>query len=171
MKTKLNIAEILKGYPTGTKLYSTLCGECELDFIVIGEPNEDTIIKAKFLSNDGKTHYINFFYDGSYFRIGNGECLLFPSKENRDWSKFKVEKPKFDPKTLQAFDKVLARIDSSNAYYWFADFVSAPANEKYDMPCIMSDEDVKMIIPYNEGTKHLVGTTEEAPEYYRYWED
>ena len=26
-------------------------------------------------------------------------------------------------------------------------------------------------IPYNEETKHLVGTTDEAPEYYRYWED
>ena len=26
-------------------------------------------------------------------------------------------------------------------------------------------------IPYNDDTKHLVGTTEEAPEYYRYWKD
>ena len=26
-------------------------------------------------------------------------------------------------------------------------------------------------IPYNDETKHLVGTTEEAPEFYRYWED
>lgn len=28
-----------------------------------------------------------------------------------------------------------------------------------------------MIIPYNDDTKHLVGTSLEAPEYYRYWED
>ena len=26
-------------------------------------------------------------------------------------------------------------------------------------------------IPYNDDTKHLVGTEEEAPEYYRYWEN
>ena len=26
-------------------------------------------------------------------------------------------------------------------------------------------------IPYNDDTKHLVGTTKEAPKYYRYWDD
>lgn len=26
-------------------------------------------------------------------------------------------------------------------------------------------------IPYNDDTKHLVNTTDEAPEYYRYWEE
>ena len=35
----------------------------------------------------------------------------------------------------------------------------------------MSNKDANMIIPYNDETKHLVGTTDEAPEYYRYWED
>ena len=30
--------------------------------------------------------------------------------------------------------------------------------------------DVNVVIPYNDETKHLVGTTDEAPEYYRYWE-
>ena len=29
----------------------------------------------------------------------------------------------------------------------------------------------KYCIPYNDDTKHLVGTKDEAPEYYRYWED
>lgn len=28
----------------------------------------------------------------------------------------------------------------------------------------------KFCIPYNKETEHLVGTTDEAPEYYRYWE-
>ena len=35
----------------------------------------------------------------------------------------------------------------------------------------MSDEGFNMVIPYNDETKHLIGTTEEAPEYYRYWEN
>ena len=29
----------------------------------------------------------------------------------------------------------------------------------------------KQCIPYNNDTKHIVGTTKEAPEYYKYWED
>ena len=79
-------------------------------------------------------------------------------------------KEKFDPRVLKPFDKVLARMDGGDVCYWFADFVSTPAIEKYDtLPCIMSNKDAEMIIPYNEDTKHLVGTNEEAPEYYRYW--
>ena len=83
----------------------------------------------------------------------------------------KLVEPKFDPKTLKPFDMVLARIDGGDAYCWFADFVSIPMIEEYDiLPCIMSNKDVEMIIPYNEDTRHLVGTTEEAPEFYRYWD-
>ena len=82
------------------------------------------------------------------------------------------KKERFDPKTLKAFDRVLARIDGGDAYCWFADFVSTPAIEEYDiLPCIMSNKGVKMIIPYNDDTRHLVGTTDEAPEYYRYWKN
>ena len=33
------------------------------------------------------------------------------------------------------------------------------------------DSAFKYCIPYNDDTKHLVETKEEAPEYYRYWED
>ena len=82
------------------------------------------------------------------------------------------KKERFDPKTLKAFDRVLARIDGGDAYCWFADFVSTPAIEEYDiLPCIMSNKDAEMIIPYNDETKHLVGTIREAPEFYRYWEE
>ena len=50
----------------------------------------------------------------------NGECTLFPSKDQRDWSKFvrfwdKPKVDKFDPKTLQPFDKVLVRADDKHA--------------------------------------------------------
>lgn len=75
----INIAEILKDYPKGTVLYSPLCGECRvyeiydhLGFDVICE--DDTIF--------------SFSYDGKYNYNIMGECCIFPSKENRDWSKF-----------------------------------------------------------------------------------
>lgn len=84
----------------------------------------------------------------------------------------KLVKPKFDPKTLKPFDKVLIRRSSENYNVWFPDFVSDPpngTNNKTLCMCVM--EDIVMAIPYNEDTKHLVGTDDEAPEYYRYWED
>lgn len=71
----MNIAEILKDCPKGTKLYSPLCGECNLSEI-------DGYIRIF----DSNVNYYYFYHDGSY--VKTGECLLFPSKENRDWSKF-----------------------------------------------------------------------------------
>ena len=74
-----NIAEILKDCPTGTKLYSPICGECELFYI-----NEDKgLIETKLKCG----RIIVFQIDGRVFD-GIGECLLFPSKDNRDWNTF-----------------------------------------------------------------------------------
>ena len=82
------------------------------------------------------------------------------------------KKLKFDPKTLQPFDKVLIRRGSENYNVWFPDFVSDPPNNDNNKTlCMCVMEDITMVIPYNNDTKHLVETTEEAPEYYRYWED
>ena len=109
-----------------------------------------------------------FAADGLYYREYNGEVVLFPSKSQRDWSKFKCPKPKFGPKTLQPFDKVLARYNPDDM--WKVDFYSHKGVSKtYPYRCIGSP--YTYCIPYNEDTKHLVGTKDEAPEYYRYWED
>ena len=97
--------------------------------------------------------------------------MLFPSKNQRDWSKFKIKKPKFDPKTFQPFDKVLIKRGTESYYLWFPDFISLPPNDIDETIFCMNTDDVVMAIPYNEETKHLVGTTDEAPEFYRYWED
>ena len=77
---KLNIAEILKDCPKGTELYSPIFGECALkrvgDYLI-------TVVCIKVLEH-------NFYSDGSY--CTGGECLLFPSKENKDWDKFNLFK-------------------------------------------------------------------------------
>lgn len=73
---KINIAELLKGCLKGMELYSPLCGECKLDGVIQG------IIHVKTNSNK----LIAFYSNGRY--IQDGECVLFPSKENRDWSTF-----------------------------------------------------------------------------------
>lgn len=168
MNENLNLVEILKNVPIGTKLYSPIFGEVELVDV-------STYINDKYpivvcYSND--TTRLSFMRDGRYYqRTPNGECLLFPSKDQRDWSKFKPKKPKFDPKTLKPFDKVLAKLSDDSCFVWFADYVSIPVGKMSEVPCIVSNKECDFIIPYNEDTKHLVGTTEDAPEFYRYWED
>ena len=169
MNENIYLTQILKDCPRGTRLYTPLAGKVYL--VDIKDKNEYQITVE-----DKDFKELTFDYKGRCFtEFKDGECLLFPSKDQRDWSKFTApwyKKDKFDPKTLKAFDRVLARIDGGDVYCWFADFVSTPTIEKYDLlPCIMSNKVANMIIPYNDDTKHLVGTTEEAPEYYRYWED
>ena len=160
MKKNLNLVEILKDCPVGTKLYSTVFGDVEF-YTIIGT---DTII-VKTETDDT----VFFSAYGKMYSQYNGECLLFPSREQRDWSKFKVKKAKFDTKTLNQFDRVLAR--DSEDETWCCDIFSHITNYSgsYNYFCVGSA--YKFCIPYNDDTKHLVGTNEEAPEFYRYWED
>lgn len=85
MNKNLNLVEILKDAPKGTKLWSPICGECEL--VAVEENCSDPILCK---ASDGNN--IKFTNLGKYYSIlfKNGECVLFPSKENRDWSTFKV---------------------------------------------------------------------------------
>ena len=92
-------------------------------------------------------------------------------KEQRDWSKFTApwyKKEKFDPKTLKPFDKVIARCSDFN---WVCDMFSHYDKSKCVMPYVCVGGFYEVCIPYNDETNHLVGTTDEAPEYYRYWEE
>lgn len=87
MEQKLNIAEILKNKPRGTKLYSMIHGKCSFEAVT------DEIFKINFctskfgLTQSGECTLIKFgnMYDG-------GECIIFPSKEMRDWEKFSWKK-------------------------------------------------------------------------------
>ena len=157
MNENLNLVEILKDCPEGTKLYSPIYGDVEL---VKVHNNGDHPIEVRLSNN---THDY-FAKDGRIYADYDGECMLFPSREERDWSKFKPKKPKFDPKTLQPFDRVLVRYDRNEK--WQCSLFSIYC------PCVtIINTGYKYCIPYNDDTKHLVGTAEEAPEFYRYWEE
>ena len=166
MNENLNLVEILKDCPEGTKLYSPIIGEVEFKRIKYCEYQIVTCSK-------NGNRILSFTKDGLFFPEGvQGECImLFPSKNQRDWSKFNVKKHRFDPKTFQPFDKVLVKRGDESYYVWFPDFVSLPPNDVDKTVFCMNTDDVVMVIPYNEETKHLVDTNEEAPEFYRYWED
>lgn len=113
--------------------------------------------------------------EGTLFTEYDGECILFHSRENRDWSKFTApwyKKERFDPKTLVAFEKVLVRLTKD--CIWNATFFSHYDKEvKWGCyPFVTTScKSYDKCIPYNDETKHLLGTSDEAPEYYRYWED
>ena len=216
MNENLNLIEILKDCPKGTKLYSTVYGDVEFDEINKGE------VSVKFIKSDGYRGSVSA--EGLVLACYDGECTLFPSKKQRDWSKFKPKKRKFkvgdrirhketnkddvyeiskvyddsygiagftwminmkyqdqyelvpnkfDPKTLKPFDKVLAR-DSEDTR-WRCTFYSHSIESVESLSdlykYVTTTKNYKCCIPYNEETKHLVGTKDEAPEFYRYWED
>lgn len=170
MNENLNLVEILKDCPEGTKLYSPIVGDVEFKHIKYCE--YPIVTRCK-----NGNRILSFTKEGLFFPEGvQGECImLFPSKEQRDWSKFKTKKPKFDPKTLKPFDKVLVR--NCDADKWKC------AHFSYMEPSFIGTIYVTSMIfrdrihyndnciPYNDDTKHLVGTTDEAPEFYRYWEE
>ena len=161
MNENLNLVEILKDCPEGTKLYSPIIGEVEFKRI---KYSEYPIVTCSTNGN----RILLFTKDGLFF--SEGECImLFPSKDQRDWSKFKIKKPKFDPKTLQPFDKVLVKYLKDD--YWSCDLFSNITKDGKIYPYLCVSGVYKYCIPYNDDTKHLVATNKEAPEFYRYWED
>ena len=166
MNENIDLTKILKDCPKGTKLYSTVHGEVEFQQIRIGFTYPIEInLKSNIIervTSDGK-----LFDD-----YDDGECILFPSKDQRDWSKFTapwLKKERFDPKTLQPFDKVLVR--DAGYKTWKSDLFSHIVEEEPDFPYVTISKDFRYCIPYNEDTACLVGTKDEPSEFYRYWED
>ena len=194
MNENLDLTKILKDCPEDTKLYSPIFGVVEL---VKVHNDGDYPIEVRLSDNA----LDSFTKDGRIFTDYDGECVLFPSKKQRDWSKFKAvkkwcefdrlyteegqilldaikekdykwnKKPKFDPKTLQPFDKVLVRDDHNQKWECSLFSYINIIDDIYYPYFTIINAGYKYCIPYNSDTKHLVGTNEEAPEYYRYWED
>ena len=162
MNENIDLTKILKDCSRGKKFYSTVFGTVEFDRI---DKENSSYPIALITIYDGKC---SVTADGRNHNLFNGECTLFPSKYQRDWSKFTApwyKKEKFDPKTLKPFDKVLVRCFRN--HIWKVDFYSHKRNYK-ELPYECVGNIYKYCIPYNDDTKHLVGTTDKAPEYYRY---
>ena len=162
---KLNLCEILKDCPKGTKLYSTVLGYVIFQGIVEGAVYPIVVSCENGVNED-------FTADGKMFIDFDGECTLFPSKEQRRWADFIapwLKRERFDPKTLKPFDKVLVR--SENIFNWNCSLFSNidDFSSKYPFSCLSMC--YRFCIPYNDETKHLVGTKDEAPDFYRYWEE
>lgn len=142
----MNIAEILRKCPRGTKLYSPVFGEVELAKVSYDEEYPITCITKNGV-------YGLFTRDGLiFFDYSDTECMLFPSKDQRDWSKFGVS-DKEAQHQFKPFDKVLVR--DLDTHEWVCNFFSHIDEEGYYV-CVGSWW--LQCIPY-EGNEHLVGTT------------
>lgn len=85
MENKINIAEILRDMPKGTKLYSPLFGKCELGEISNDNKCPILIIVQKAAGRVVET----LMKDGSYFEgFEDTDTMIFPSVEMRSWDKF-----------------------------------------------------------------------------------
>ena len=222
MNKNIDLKKILKHCPRGTRLYSTTFGYVNFKMLI---PSSEypIIVYCKEEINEK-----SFTVDGKFMKNYDAECTLFPSKDQRDWSKFSAPwyqndesiKPKFkvgdiirhketnkndvykiskvyddsygivgftwmiymkyqdqyelvsnkfDPKTLKPFDRVITRNDYD---VWTCTLFSHISNKPDTRFMYATCESVyKYCIPYNDETKHLVGTKEDAPEFYKYWED
>ena len=137
----MNIVKLLKYCPKGTKLYSTVFGEVKFSEIY---PNNTIVVIIK---DDFKRV---FHKDGSYSEYG--ECVLFPAKDQRDWSKFRLPVKRGDimmsngrafiisdeyaNTTIGAYHKYICGIDTTGAFkisqsnhHWTNSFY-IPASEK-----------------------------------------
>lgn len=141
---EINIAEILKDCPKGTELYSPLYGA-----VLFDEYNKyNGLIFVTIPDKPGAA----FTSTGQPNAFRGAECMLFPSKDNRDWSTFKA------PKHFGPFQKVLIKIPSDNTTkgcLWKADLYSHYNLGYYHTVGGYIKEDGS-IIPYS-GNEHLLG--------------
>lgn len=144
---ELNLVEILKDAPKGTKLYSPICGNVKLESAKNGIVivSTDGIRRIEYEHFDRFGQWINDMFKQL------SECLLFPSKENRDWSTFIAPKKH---KHFEPFQKVLV---TNNDNLWRADYYSHWSDVNELHYCISGrayfDNE---IIPY-EGNEEKLG--------------
>ena len=167
MNENIDLTKILENCPEGWEFWGDDYGKVKFKYI---DKSYDQPIFVK--RTDGYSAY--YTKEGWCSIDFPASCLLWPSKDCRDWSKFtapwyKKEREKFDPKTLQPYDKVLVKNSCDDT--WCCGFFSHIA--VFDDVYRYSTERTlyEKCIPYNNDTKYLLGTRGEAPEYYRYWED
>ena len=172
MNENIDLTKILKDCPEDTKFYCSICGEVTIKIKTNYTHPIHIYQKAIYAENPILICRLSIF--GKYNKDLDGECILFPSKEQRDWSKFerfqyKPKVEKFDINTLKPFDKVLVRDTYDGC--WTCELFSHIDNSYKLFSIICISAGYKYCIPYNDETKHLVGITDDCPEHYKWWKE
>ena len=91
MKNKINVANLLKDMPKGTKLYDLLYNiDVELD--TISTTDTETVVWCTNETDNNTTCHRGYSEFGTIRKCNNGLQILLPSKEMRDWNKFSWKK-------------------------------------------------------------------------------
>ena len=157
MNENLNISKILKNAPKGVKLWSPIYGDCE--FVEIKNDNSifPIVCKVKVKELIFCQDYVFFTAKGEYSNdFDNTECVLFPSRENRDWSTFPVEH--LQHKHFEPFQKILFIVNDNGNKIWTPDFYShynEVTDEHYVVSGFIINSDDE-IMPY-EGNENMLG--------------
>lgn len=162
MNENIDLTKILENCPKRTEFWSDDYGIVRFDSIFIGA---DTPIRV----TRPDEYYSHYTKEGWHCKEMPGSCLLWPSRDCRDWSKFTapwLKKERFDPKTLKAFDRVMVYGKNEG---WFCSIFSHIGEGEYQYNTASGN--YEWCIPYNDETKHLIGTKDEAPDFYKYWEE
>lgn len=155
MKNEENIdlVKILNDCPVGMTLYSPIYGEVYF----CGIYNERF---SPIAVENSQKNTIFFDKRGRFSNCIDAECMLFPSKDCRDWSQFKAPKPKYK---FKRFERVLVR-DNDDESWRAALFDSKEKYLEYPYYVIVTDNCAyRYCIPY-EGNEHLHGTTNKPKE-------
>lgn len=162
MNKNLDLVNILKDCPKDTKLYLSVIDR-DVTLLLVKESREYPI---RVIEERNKVEF-DITRSGNLLKeFPDGEIVLFPSKNQRDWSKFKTSIEKFNYNTLQPFDKVLVRDDDDS--FWKCNLLSH--RDGYIVYCVGGHWGWNQVIPYNDETKHLVGTDDMPDKKYIWWE-
>ena len=148
MEEKINIAEILKNKPQGTKLYSPICGAVEFERVFAVYQKKSIVVKELNSNNQHR-----FWHDGNFFRTG--QCVLLPSENMTDWSKFSWKKGDVlqnnDHNIQVIFDRFTSdTYEMIRCKYWLK----------------VDNGNEKFVIETNEFTKNFFKVSEELSQCY-----
>ena len=153
MNEDINIAEILKDAPNNTRLYSPIYGIVRFDRLRTDNKTIEVSVDNTYKHFD--YHGRAIWHNLSDVMLTGEECLLFPSKENRDWSTFKAP---WKHKYFEPFQKVLIPGIIDNVHYWFANLYSH-YDKKYRVHVLIDSETINnddYILSY-EGNEDKLG--------------
>ena len=157
MNENLNLVDILKDCPKDTKLYSIMHNE-----VKFSEIREDSIIcKTKILEKTLMPLWLNceFCKDGTIKGYPGIECVLFPSKDQRDWSKFKVEPEMIDGEIYYVKTKYAEwiYIYKKNYTYETGHYVAVLNNYhmEFNSVCTTRNDEIKILRKATEEEKRL----------------
>lgn len=148
MDNRLDLTTILKGCE-GITLYYTVYGECKLGSV---NPAGD----AAILIQDIKTGRSLGFLKKNGKKYDTGECLLFPSKNQRDWSKFEI--PYKDGVFVVAEGRTCIFKEKDDDGFIDVYAVISRSDEQVPNKLFIRDSELQQLV---KGTNMRLATTEE----------